>query len=481
MKRLNKNQKLIILTSIITVIVIIGIVIGANIIKTNIANGEYNSSNSDSNNGNLLPEYIKKGITLGGVTGTLEDLDTSDATATPEDIAWGKTAYADGKKITGTKIDSFIIEVSYTTSNITISVLTDLGEGVEYEYFINGESQGKTSDMIKTINIELQSKDPYIPTGFEHTEGEIDTGYVIKDTSIGNEFVWVPIKSGTFDVYVEAKKNDAYLNKSDVTTLEISELTREPKYSDIRYTDWKEEEGDVNDKKSIAYFKKSVFENGGFYMGRYEMGMPGQKSGEAPTLEIDKRNVTGVPVCIENVIPWINIDYEIAKTNLESMYSGEMQSAMMNSYARTSTLNWVYETNGKLNYDGVYQEFSWNSNLFFNGYYESWDSSFYNGIGSTVGYERATSITGEIFSLLISTGADIQGGNNFVNNNIYDLAGNAEEWTTEIYNSVGEHRKSGGDFQDNPNAHGIVDSNMGFPSYGLTADYTTSSRPILYK
>ena len=102
MKKMSKKQKLIILISIITIIVIIGLVLGMNAIRVNIANGKYNSSNGSSNNGNLLPEYIKAGITLGGVTGTLEDLDTSDATATPADIISGKTAYVDGKKITGT-------------------------------------------------------------------------------------------------------------------------------------------------------------------------------------------------------------------------------------------------------------------------------------------------------------------------------------------------------------------------------------------
>ena len=35
---------------------------------------------------NLKPENIKKDITVLGVTGTLEDLDTSDATATTNDI-----------------------------------------------------------------------------------------------------------------------------------------------------------------------------------------------------------------------------------------------------------------------------------------------------------------------------------------------------------------------------------------------------------
>ena len=98
MKKLNKKQSVIILISIITIIVLIGISIGLNVIKINIANNNYKSANSELNNGNLLPEYIKKGITLGGVTGTLEELDTFDATATEEDILWGKTAYVKGKK-----------------------------------------------------------------------------------------------------------------------------------------------------------------------------------------------------------------------------------------------------------------------------------------------------------------------------------------------------------------------------------------------
>lgn len=101
MKKTSKKNKIIILTAIALIIVIIGILIGTNAIKINILTGKFNSANNNQNNGNLLPEYIKAGITLGGVTGTLEDLDTSDATATAMDIAYGKTAYVDGKKIDG--------------------------------------------------------------------------------------------------------------------------------------------------------------------------------------------------------------------------------------------------------------------------------------------------------------------------------------------------------------------------------------------
>ena len=106
MKKLNKKQKLIIFISIITIVIIIGIVVGANVIKVAILNREYNSANNSSSNKNLIPEYIKEGITLGGVTGTLVDLNTSDATAKAEDITYGKIAYARGERIVGTRIDS---------------------------------------------------------------------------------------------------------------------------------------------------------------------------------------------------------------------------------------------------------------------------------------------------------------------------------------------------------------------------------------
>ena len=51
----------------------------------------------------MIPENIKSGIDIGGVVGTFEGgVDTSDATATSNDILLGKTAYANKEKITGT-------------------------------------------------------------------------------------------------------------------------------------------------------------------------------------------------------------------------------------------------------------------------------------------------------------------------------------------------------------------------------------------
>lgn len=51
----------------------------------------------------LNSENIKKGIDILGVVGTLEEgTNTSDATATSNDIEQGKTAYVNGEKVTGT-------------------------------------------------------------------------------------------------------------------------------------------------------------------------------------------------------------------------------------------------------------------------------------------------------------------------------------------------------------------------------------------
>lgn len=65
---------------------------------------------------NLNSANIKNGVTIFGVTGTLDDsgIDTSDATATTNDVLKNKTAYVNNNKITGT-IESKSAE-TYTPS-----------------------------------------------------------------------------------------------------------------------------------------------------------------------------------------------------------------------------------------------------------------------------------------------------------------------------------------------------------------------------
>ena len=108
MKKLGKKQKLIGGMAIIVVAVILAIVITTNIVKNNnqLASQEEYLATTANAGSSLVASYIKKGISIGGITGTLEILDTSDATAYAEDIAYGKVAYARGERIVGTRIDA---------------------------------------------------------------------------------------------------------------------------------------------------------------------------------------------------------------------------------------------------------------------------------------------------------------------------------------------------------------------------------------
>ncbi len=113
MKKLSKRQKLLGGIAIILVAVTLAMVIITNIISSNKQNNQLASQEdylaTTANVGSsLVASYIKKGITIGGITGTLEILDTSDATAYAEDIAYGKVAYARGERIVGTRIDENI-------------------------------------------------------------------------------------------------------------------------------------------------------------------------------------------------------------------------------------------------------------------------------------------------------------------------------------------------------------------------------------
>lgn len=77
---------------------------------------------------NLTPANIRKDISIFGVTGMMDPqsggIDTSDATATVNDIAKDKTAYVNGEKITGTlkKPGFSTAEVDYFVASGTITI-----------------------------------------------------------------------------------------------------------------------------------------------------------------------------------------------------------------------------------------------------------------------------------------------------------------------------------------------------------------------
>ena len=70
MKKLSRKQKLIGAIAIILVTVILAIVITTNIVNKGKITSEDYSATTANTNSNLVANYIKKGITIGGITGT---------------------------------------------------------------------------------------------------------------------------------------------------------------------------------------------------------------------------------------------------------------------------------------------------------------------------------------------------------------------------------------------------------------------------
>ena len=124
---MEKYKKILFSMLPVLLIIVLIVIVCVNNINGGILKGKWKSENGN-NTSTLIAENIKKGVTIGGVTGTLESLDTSDATAKPEDIVYGKTAYVNGEKITGTylgkemlKLGDFVEYLPDTASNYEIS------------------------------------------------------------------------------------------------------------------------------------------------------------------------------------------------------------------------------------------------------------------------------------------------------------------------------------------------------------------------
>ena len=181
----------------------------------------------------------------------------------------------------------------------------------------------------------------------------------------------------------------------------------------------------VEDPETQSLYE-SVNQYGGFYIARYEAGVPGTT--ESTIDNTGKTIIDGTikPTSKKGVGVWNNIPYEDngngAKKVAESMYTGgAVQSKLLSGAAWDRTLQWLIETGDKNLNEIIINSSNW-------GNYRN-DT-----------FEGTTNLieTGEYKETMA--------------NNIYDLAGNVEEWTTEANTSVGQvnrggyYRTSGSDY-----------------------------------
>jgi hypothetical protein len=175
---------------------------------------------------------------------------------------------------------------------------------------------------------------------------------------------------------------------------------------------------------TVALYKNSVNKYGGFYIARYEAGSANPRASSSGT--------TDTVLSQANKYPYNYINQTESITKAATMNNGKtnVTAGLINGAAWDRTLNWILETNSNMNLTDINKDStSWgnynNSKFNFTGKYSTDNGkNFTDATASTEKPENST--------YLLGTGVT----DYTKKNNIYDLAGNCLEWTTESVSSA---------------------------------------------
>ena len=319
---------------------------------------------------------------------------------------------------------------------------------------------------------------PYLPSDDFHydTSTSVDTGLVIADTD-ENEYVWVVVPR-TIAVYKTTGLGKTTFTDADYTSIEndLKEYTKtyrgSTSYSDTYTADdknvgWFADATAYNNLKNSML--KSVYENGGFYVGRYEAGID-TTTGTNRTSNTDKNSdgkytmPSTVPVTKADAYPYTYVTRTQAQNLASKVNAGTKTISLMFGVQWDLVLAFMSKDTTKVNQENLKELISDSTTI--GNYYNSTfqlsqtgQYAVYSNYSLSSTWNPSTKSTtnfvdssrNKIAQSSNRNGILVTTGTSETNKvmNIYDIAGNVDEWTLESPSSdINQCASRGGSYFD---------------------------------
>ena len=290
---------------------------------------------------------------------------------------------------------------------------------------------------------------PYLPSDDFHydTSTSVDTGLVIQDAN-GNEYVWVVVPKSLYS-NTNYNSNNAKKPSSSTDYANIEYCLQQytaiyrngTSYSDTHVADndnvgWFADATAYNNLKNSML--KSVYENGGFYVGRYEAGIGTNRTSIEAQVNGKYPVPTTAPVTKADAYPYTYVTRTQAQNLASNVNSGTKTSslmfgvqwdlvlAFMSKYtvkitSNSTTIGNYRDSEFQISETGKYATMSnWTLS-------STWNPSTRLTTNFVDSSRNKIAQYSDGKGILVTTGTSEE--NKVMN--IYDIAGNVWEWTLE--------------------------------------------------
>ena len=365
-------------------------------------------------------------VKVGGqiVIGTIKVVENSNGSG---------TAIAANGALTGKDLYiTFSHSIASGSTSVSPSLPYKVTKNGTYTFTVTGTSNGITSKktVSVTVNQYMSSStgsNPYLPgNDFKKVDGtDLSNGLVIEDKD-GSQYVWIEVPK-TSTVYPTAGTNITNFDSAAYTkiTADLENYTKA--YKSGGYSDADD------DAKHVML--KSVYENGGFYIGRFEEGTANAK-------ESTTKGTSAGPVSKINMYPYRSLTLPEAMDLTKKVNAGNRTCTLMYEVQWNLVLAHLHnkgnisDTVLTQNSDSIGNtssvSFTLNRGKYYANYNRGWQAYNVDYYNEDDEYYLVKSKVKQKHAALLTTGA---ADRNKVMN-IYDFAGNLTEWTIGVYSST---------------------------------------------